>query len=140
MNVDDESMQALLRLPGVMIGSDSVPVKPGWSAHPRNFGSFPRLIRKYVNETHCLTLEEAVFKMSGQAASRFRMRDRGLLKEGFKADVLVFDSDRVNDTASLDDPMRRAEGMDFVFVNGVLAVDGGKSTGNPGGRALKRVE
>lgn len=136
--MEEEDMETLVQWPLVMIGSDSVPVKPGWSAHPRNSGTFPRIIRKYVRERGALDLETAVQKMTGFPAARFGFYDRGFIKEGFKADIALFNECDFCDRATYLEPLLSPQGMEYVFVNGKIAVEHGCVTGVAGGRVIRR--
>jgi N-acyl-D-amino-acid deacylase len=108
--------------------------------HPRSYGTFPRVLGHYVRETHALTWEDAVRKMTGLPASTVGMIDRGLLEPGMAADVTVFDPAVVIDHATYDDPARLSDGIREVIVNGRVALRDGKPTGERGGRALVRTE
>lgn len=105
--------------------------------HPRAYGTFPRVLRKYVREEKKLSLEDAIRKFSALAAQRMRLTDRGVLKQGMWADVVVFDTETVRDVATFDDPNRLSEGMEYVVVNGVLVIENGKMTGALPGRVLR---
>jgi N-acyl-D-amino-acid deacylase len=105
--------------------------------HPRAYGTFPRILRKYVREEKKLTLEEAIRKFSALPAQRMRLTDRGVLKQGMWADVVVFDPETVRDIATFDDPNRLSQGMEFVLVNGVPVIEEGKMTGALPGRVLR---
>jgi dihydroorotase/N-acyl-D-amino-acid deacylase len=105
--------------------------------HPRAYGTFPRILRKYVREEKKLTLEEAIRKFSSLPAQRMRLADRGVLKQGMWADVVVFDPETVRDVATFDDPNRLSVGMDFVLVNGVPVIENGKMTGALPGKVLR---
>jgi dihydroorotase/N-acyl-D-amino-acid deacylase len=105
--------------------------------HPRAYGTFPRILRKYVREEKALTLEDAVRKMSALPAQRLRLTDRGVLKAGMWADVVVFDPATVRDMATFDNPNQLSEGMDYVLVNGVPVIDQGKMTGMLPGKVLR---
>jgi N-acyl-D-amino-acid deacylase len=105
--------------------------------HPRAYGTFPRILRKYVREEKKLTLEDAVRKFSAQPAQRMRLTDRGVLKQGMWADVVVFDPETVRDVATYDDPNRLSEGMQYVLVNGVPVIEDGKMTGALPGKVLR---
>jgi len=96
--------------------------------HPRAYGTFPRILRKYVREEHKLTLEDAIRKFSALPAQRMRFGDRGVLKTGMWADVVIFDPDVIRDVATFEDPNQLSDGMKFVLVNGVLVIDNGKMT------------
>jgi len=106
--------------------------------HPRAFGTFPRILRKYVREEKLLTLEDAIRKFTSLPAQRMRFADRGVLKEGMWADVVVFDPETVRDLATFDQPNQLSEGMRFVLVNGVPVIEEGKMTKALPGKVLTR--
>ena len=123
-----------LQQPWVSIDNDSSGTSPDGilgeeHPHPRAYGTFPRILRKYVREEKKLTLEEAIRKFSSLPAQRMRFTDRGVLKQGMWADVVVFDPETIRDLATFDDPNQLSYGMDFVLVNGVPVIDNGKMTG-----------
>jgi len=136
---EDQKWRAL-RAPWVMVDTDASPVNPrtSASAHPRAFGAFPRIVAKYVREDGVITLEEAVRRMTSLAAHRLGLFDRGLVAEGMAADLLLFDPERLRDRADFVDPMRYAEGIDYLVVNGTLVIDGGALTDARPGRLLRR--
>ena len=105
--------------------------------HPRAFGSMPRFLGHYVREEHLLPLEQAVRKITSLPAQRERLRDRGLLREGFFADITIFDPATIIDKATYENPAEISEGVKFVFVNGKLEYEGGKLTGTNAGRVLR---
>jgi N-acyl-D-amino-acid deacylase len=105
--------------------------------HPRAYGTFPRILRKYVREEKALTIEDAIRKMSALPAQRVRLTDRGVLKAGMWADVVIFDPATVRDLATFDNPNQLSEGMEYVLVNGVPVIDRGKMTGALPGKALR---
>jgi dihydroorotase/N-acyl-D-amino-acid deacylase len=105
--------------------------------HPRAYGTFPRILRKYVREDHQLTLPEAIRKFTALPAQRMRLTDRGVLKQGMWADVVVFDPATIHDAATFESPNQLSEGMEYVLVNGVPVIDGGKMTGALPGRVLR---
>ena len=105
--------------------------------HPRAYGTFPRILRKYVREEHKLTLEEAIRKMTALPAARMRLGDRGVIKLGMWADVVVFDPATVTDRATYAQPNQLSEGMQWVLVNGVPVIDDGKATGALPGQVLR---
>jgi N-acyl-D-amino-acid deacylase len=139
----EEDVETVLRHPMVMIGSDaeartlSGPLATG-KPHPRAFGTFPRVLGRYVRERGVLTLPEAIRRMTSLPAATFGFRDRGLLQAGKKADLVLFDPATIADRATFVDPRQPPEGIDSVWVNGVLAVEHGKITGRRGGRVLRR--
>lgn len=116
-------------------GSDGIIV--GDRPHPRGWGTFPRYFAVYVRELGILGWEEAVRKMTSLPAQRLGFPDRGLLRPGMAADVTCFDPETIRDTATYEDPRRQPEGIPYVLVNGVVAVDDGKHTGALAGRALR---
>jgi N-acyl-D-aspartate/D-glutamate deacylase len=138
-NMDDGDVETLLAQPWTMTSSDGdlVPWQEG-VPHPRSYGAFPRKIRLYVVEKGTVTLESAVRSMTSLPAAVFGMPDRGLLRAGAAADVVVFDLDRVRDTAEYTDPHRLAEGMVWVFVNGRTAIRNGTFEDVRAGRVLRK--
>jgi N-acyl-D-amino-acid deacylase len=105
--------------------------------HPRAYGTFPRILRKYVREQKELTLPDAIRKFSALPAQRMRLTDRGVLKQGMWADLVIFDPERITDRATFENPNQFSEGMDFVFVNGVPVIADGKMTGALPGKVLR---
>jgi dihydroorotase/N-acyl-D-amino-acid deacylase len=105
--------------------------------HPRAYGTFPRILRKYVREEHALTLPDAIRKFSALPAQRMRLSDRGVLKAGMWADVVVFDPEKITDKATFENPNQFSVGMDYVLVNGVPVIAKGKMTGALPGKVLR---
>lgn len=131
-----------LQQPWVAIDNDSEGTSPEGllgqaHPHPRAYGTFPRILRKYVREDKALTLEDAIRKFSALPAQRMRLTDRGVLKAGMWADVVIFDPATVRDRATFDNPNQLSEGMDYVLVNGVPVIEGGKMTGALPGKVLR---
>ena len=140
MSEDNVRMQ--IKYPWVIIGTDAGGVDPDSTktvVHPRAYGSYPRILGRYVREQKLFTLEEAVRKMSGAVAARLALRDRGLLREGMYADVVVFDDATIIDLATPDKPHQVSRGVEYVLVNGALVVRDGKHTGATPGRVLRGV-
>jgi dihydroorotase/N-acyl-D-amino-acid deacylase len=138
MSEDNVRMQ--IRYPWVVIGTDAGGVDPDSTktvVHPRAYGSYPRILGRYVREQKLFTLEEAVRKMSSAVATRLGLRDRGLLREGMFADVVVFDDATIIDLATPEKPHQISRGVEQVFVNGVQVLKDGKHTGATPGRVLK---
>ena len=131
-NMDERDIERLMREEWVMTGSD------GSAGHPRKYGTFPRKLRTYVRERRVLSLPAAVRQSSAVAAETFGFRDRGYVRAGQIADVIVFDSATLRDRATYEQPELLAEGMRWVIVNGKLAVDEGRYTGALAGRPLRR--
>jgi N-acyl-D-amino-acid deacylase len=109
----------------------------GGKPHPRVYGTFPRVLGKFVREDGVLSLEDAVYKMTGKPAATFGLKDRGLLKPGYFADIVLFDPATVRDRATFLEPVLLSAGIIYVFVNGQLAVENGKHTGSLNGRVLR---
>jgi dihydroorotase/N-acyl-D-amino-acid deacylase len=131
-----------LQQPWVAIDNDSSGTSPEGilgqeHPHPRAYGTFPRILRKYVREDKALTLEDAIRKFSALPAQRLRLIDRGVLKAGMWADVVIFDPATVRDVATFDNPNQLSEGMDYVLVNGTLVIDKGKMTAALPGKVLR---
>ncbi len=131
-----------LQQPWVSIDNDSSGTSPEGilgeeHPHPRAYGTFPRILRKYVREEKKLTLEDAIRKFSALPAQRMRFIDRGVLRAGMWADVVIFDPETVRDLATFDNPNQLSQGMEFVLVNGVPVIENGKMTGALPGRVLR---
>lgn len=134
---DEGDVERFLQSALGMIGSDGSLAVPGVGApHPRAYGTYPRVLGRYVRERGVLSLEEAVRKMTSFPASRLGLHDRGLIREGMAADVVVFDPERIIDRATYTDPHRYSEGVEYVLVGGTPVVDRGRHTGARPGRAL----
>jgi len=133
--IDEGDMRRILAFPPSMVGSDGLPHDR--HPHPRLWGTFPRVLGHYCREEGLFSLEEAVHKMTGLSAKNFRLRDRGTVREGAFADLVVFNPDRIIDRATFEDPMRPADGIVGVFVNGVLSWSNDGATGQRAGRFLK---
>jgi N-acyl-D-amino-acid deacylase len=131
-----------LQQPWVSFDNDSAGASPEGilgqeHPHPRAYGTFPRILRKYVREEKRLTLEDAIRKFSALPAQRMRLTDRGVLKAGMWADVVVFDPSTVRDLATFENPNQLSQGMEYVLVNGVAVIDQGKQTGALPGKVLR---
>jgi N-acyl-D-amino-acid deacylase len=141
-SMTDENVAMQLRKPWVVIGTDAEGFDPDSAkglTHPRAYGSYPRLLGKYVREEHVLTLEDAVRKFSSGVAERLSLPDRGLLRAGMYADVVVFDPATIIDKATYEKPHQLSVGVKEVFVNGVEVLRDGVHTGAKPGRALRGV-
>lgn len=141
-SMTDENVAMQLRQPWVVIGTDAEGFDPESAkglTHPRAYGSYPRLLGKYVREEHVLTLEDAIRKFSSGVAERLSIPDRGLLRAGMYADVVVFDPNTIIDRATYGKPHQLSVGMREVFVNGVEVLRDGVHTGAKPGRALRGV-
>ncbi len=131
-----------LKQPWVSIDNDSQGTSPDGllgseHPHPRAYGTFPRILRKYVREEHALTLEEAIRKFTALPAQRMRFTDRGVLKTGMWADVVIFDPATIRDLATFEQPNQLSQGMDYVLVNGIPVIAAGQITGTLPGKVLR---
>lgn len=135
-SMDEHDVRRILSDSATMIGSDGLPKDP--RPHPRLWGSFPRVLGHYCRDEKLFTLEEAVHKMSGLPATRFGLEQRGEIREGYWADLVLFDAEKIRDAATFEEPMRAAEGIAGVWVNGVLSYTAEGATAERAGRFLKR--
>ena len=135
--IEEDDLQRILRHPATMIGSDGeIPIFGTANPHPRSYGTFVRVLGRYVRELKVITLEDAVRKMSAFPAQRIGLADRGVLREGMKGDIAIFNPDTIRDLATFERPHQYAEGVDYVIVNGQVAFEGGKMTAARPGRIL----
>jgi len=141
--MSEKDIETALRFPWISIGSDAGAVAQIGAAdatglpHPRGFGNAVRVISKYVKERKVLTLEEAVRKMTSWPATRMRLADRGVIREGMKADITIFDLNALDDRATYERPMEFPTGIEWVIVNGVVTIDRGRHTGAKAGQVLR---
>ena len=136
----EENLAMQMRQPWIKFGTDASGMDPDSAralAHPRTYGTFTRILGKYVRDDRVMPLEEAVRKMSSAVASRLSIRDRGVLREGAFADIVVFDPATVADRATYQQPHQLSVGMHHVFVNGVQVVRNGRHTGAKPGRIVR---
>ncbi len=141
----EDDMRYALRQPFVSIGSDGTAVATqgplsGGHPHPRYYGTFPRVLGRYVREDHVLTLEEAIRKMTSANAAKIGIFDRGILRPGMMADITIFDAALIIDNATYEKPHRYATGIEYVIVNGRVVLDHGRHTGARPGVILKRQD
>jgi N-acyl-D-amino-acid deacylase len=138
--LDEQDVQRIMQHPQAMIGSDGrlTKLNDGSSPHPRALGTFPRVLGRYARDLKLFPLETAIYKMSGQSAARLRLRQRGILATGNFADVVVFDPATIADRSTFEQPHRYSVGIDYVFVNGVAALDAGTFTDARAGRIIRR--
>jgi N-acyl-D-amino-acid deacylase len=136
-SMSEADVRTVLAHPTTMIGSDGVPAA-GSKPHPRLYGCFARILGHYVRETGVLDLATALHRMTGMPAGKFGLQDRGILRPGGYADLVVFDPARIRDGATYETPRQFPEGVSCVFVNGELAARDGRGTGRRAGRALRR--
>ena len=136
MNEDD--VRTVMRHPSTMIGSDGIPALDG-RPHPRLYGTFARVLGRYARDLGLFSIEEAVYRMTGFPAAKFGFKDRGLLREGFAADLVLFDPKTVIDVGTYEDPKHAPKGIAQVFVNGIPVVEDARHTGARPGRVLRRA-
>ncbi len=138
--ISEEDVQTVMSTPWVMAGSDGSALNAKTAKgqpHPRSYGTFVRILGVYARELGLLRLEEAVRKMTSLPAMRLRLQDRGILREGMRADLVLFDADEVKDRATFTSPHQYPAGIDFVVVNGVPVVEGGAHNGKRPGMVLR---
>jgi N-acyl-D-aspartate/D-glutamate deacylase len=141
----EEDVAYVLSRPWVSIGSDGSALAPtGILArshpHPRSYGTYPRVLGKYVRESKTLTLPDAIRKMTSLPAERLGITDRGQLKPGYKADVVVFNPETITERSTFDQPHQLSEGVQWLLVNGEVVVSNGDHTGALPGRVLRHSE
>ena len=140
--MSEENRLREIQFPAMMIGTDGFglattgPLARG-VPHPRNYGAFPRVLSRYVRNLQVLSLEQAVYKMTGLPAKKLRLEDRGVIRPGFAADLVVFDPAVVSDTATYDNPHQYPAGIYHVLVNGQWVIRDGSHTGARPGAVLR---
>jgi len=142
MNEDD--MKYVMRHPVSMVGTDGSSYAPygvlaRGKPHPRNYGTFPRILGRYVREQNVLTLQEAIRKMTSLPAQKLGLKDRGLIREGYWADIVIFDPKTIVDRATFKNPHQYPKGIEYVIVNGEITIKKGEHTGKLAGRVLRRL-
>ena len=140
--MSEENVQKQIQLPHISFGSDAGSLAPEgdflkYNPHPRAYGNFARLLGKYVREEKLIPLEEAVYKLSGLSADKLKIKDRGYLKKGNFADVVIFDPETIQDHATFSNPHQLATGVLHVFVNGMQVLKDGEHTGKTPGRVVR---
>lgn len=135
--ISEDDVLAIIKDPMTMIGSDGeIPIFGQGAPHPRSYGTFARVLGVYVREKHAIGLEDAIRKMTSLPAARLSLHDRGLLRPQMKADIVIFDSERVRDKATFAAPHQYAEGFSYVIVNGAVILDDSKITDARPGQVL----
>ncbi|WP_300601444.1 D-aminoacylase [Niabella sp.] len=136
--MSEEDVKYIMKYPYNMFASDaSIRILNEGMPHPRGYGTNARVLAKYVRDENVLSLEEAIRRMTSLPAQKFNLTDRGLLKEGMAADIVIFDPEKVQDRATFEKPHAYSTGFEYVLVNGKVTVDGGKHTGERAGRPLR---
>ena len=134
----ESDLTEVMKHPETMIGSDGIPVLKEEKTHPRLCGTFPRILGRYVREKQILSLEEAIRKMTSLPATRVGLVEKGLIKEGYDADITVFDKDTIIDCATFDNFSAKPEGIKYVFVNGKVAMENGQYTNAESGKLIRK--
>lgn len=135
---EEKGIIPLFKQPYVCASSDGILiVNPEQNEHPRNYGTFPRVVQRWVREKNYITLKEAIRKITSLPAEILGIEDRGILKEGYKADIVIFDLDKIKENGTLEDGRQFPDGIDYVFVNGVITAKHGEHTGITNGKVLK---
>jgi N-acyl-D-amino-acid deacylase len=141
--MSDDNVKMQLQHPAMMIGTDGFglategPMASGM-LHPRSFGTYPRLFGQYVREESILSLEEASWKASGFPAQKLRLTDRGAIKKGYQADLVVFDPNAIKDQATYTKPLQYPSGINYVLINGEIVIDQGKQTPARPGEVIRK--
>ncbi|WP_336736817.1 amidohydrolase family protein, partial [Cedecea sp. VD32] len=135
-NMDEQDVRRVLRYPATMVGSDGLPNDP--MPHPRLWGAFPRVLGHYSRDEKLFPLTQAVHKMTGMSAARFQLPERGQVKRGYYADLVLFDPLTVRDVASFNNPKQPAAGIEAVMVNGVMSYGFEQKVTGRAGRFLRR--
>ena len=140
--MSEENIKKQIQLPYMSFGSDASSIAPendflNSNPHPRTYGNFARLLGKYVREEKVISLENAIYKLTGLSASKLKLKERGYLKKGYYADIVIFDFITISDHSTYADPHQLATGMQHVFVNGVQVLESGKHTGMTPGRVVR---
>ena len=133
----EEDIIRIMKNPFTMIGTDGIPGFGNSKVHPRMTGTYPKILGRYVRERGTLSLEDAIRKMTSLPAQTFRLKRKGLLVEGWDADIVIFDPKTVIDRSTYEDPEKGPLGIHYVVVNGQLAVENGKVMGSTSGRVLR---
>lgn len=137
-SISEDDMRRILVHPATMIGSDGLPCDP--RPHPRLWGTFPRVLGRYCRAEKLLSLPDAIRKMTGMPAQRFGLADRGLIREAFHADLVLFDPEKIIDTATFSDPVQNSVGIAQVWVNGTITYTSSGLTEQRAGRFLRRAK
>nr|MBA2328851.1 amidohydrolase family protein [Flavisolibacter sp.] len=138
-SMNEKDVKYIMQYPYSMFGADAgVPVPGKGMPHPRAYGTNARVLGKYVREEKVISMEEAIRRMTSLAAQKFNLKDRGLLKEGMAADIVVFSENEIKDKSTFENPHALSEGCKFVLVNGELVLEDGSHKGTRSGKALRK--
>jgi N-acyl-D-aspartate/D-glutamate deacylase len=134
---NEKPIKAIIRHPLGGYATDAVDIGRG-KPHPAAYGTFPRILGRYVREEKLLTLEDAIRRMTSFPANRLGIKDRGMIAEGYVADLVIFDPDRIRDRATYENPRQFPEGIDYVIVNGKILVEKGELKKGRPGKVLRK--
>jgi N-acyl-D-amino-acid deacylase len=143
-SISEDDIRTIVRSPTALVGSDgncvaTYGIVSQGKPHPRFYGTFPRIISRYVQDERLIPLEQAIYKMTGGSAKALKLRDRGLLRVGYRADLAIFDPDEFRDQATYADPHQYASGArTTVIINGAVVVENASHTGATPGLVLRR--
>ncbi len=142
-NMSESNLREFLQWDCVMVGSDSSirsvkGILNDGKPHPRSYGTFSRVLQKYCGDDKIFNLNSAIYKMTGMPAAKFALKQRGFIREGYFADIVIFDKDKVKDMSSFNDPHQYSVGIDYVIVNGEVTIENGKHTGSMSGKVLRK--
>ncbi|MFC1514213.1 amidohydrolase family protein, partial [candidate division KSB1 bacterium] len=138
-NMQDSDINYFIKKPYVMTGSDgNIPTFGNGKPHPRSYGTFPRKIRKYVIEENVISMEQAIRAATYLPAQMLGLKDRGLIKEDYKADIVMFDPEKITDTAVFEEPHQYSEGIEFLIINGTIVIENGEYNGKLAGKAIRK--
>lgn len=135
-SMSEKDVQAFMKYPFNMVGADGGVATGKGMPHPRTYGTNARVLGRYVREMNLISLEEAIRRMTSLAAQKFQLKDRGMIKEGMAADIVIFNATTVSDKATFENPHQFSTGFQFVIVNGLIVIDDEKHNGTRSGRAL----
>jgi N-acyl-D-amino-acid deacylase len=136
--MDENDVKRIMQHPYTAIATDGVLSEPGYApAHPRAYGTFPKVLSKYVRQEGALSMEDAIRKMTGLPASRMGLTDRGLLQEHYKADIVIFDPERIQDKSTFSSPLQYPEGISYVLINGKVTLENGVLSKTMPGKVLR---
>jgi dihydroorotase/N-acyl-D-amino-acid deacylase len=139
--MSEEDVELIMQHPQTMIASDGRLVEPGIGhPHPRWYGTFPRVLGRYVREKNTISLSKAIYKMTKLPATTLGISDRGQLIEGMKADITIFNPTTIADMATFEDPHQYSIGINYVIINGKLSIDNGVFTNLKAGKILKKTQ
>ena len=137
-SMSEDDVEYLIKHEKCMICTDSLYILGMPMTHPRSIGSFPRVLGRYVREKQSLSLEQAIYKMTGLAAESYNLTNKGKIAVGYDADIVIFNQNKIIDKSTFSNPIQDNEGISYVIVNGEIAVKDNKTTGIRSGKIIRR--